>query len=89
MLDRRAFTVGAVSGAIALAIDGCSRKAWPQSMAVDVPAGFTRLRVVESTLTVDGKTGLAYRIQQDDGTLGYTGAKGQRFQVALENATPR
>jgi hypothetical protein len=43
MLNRRAFTVGAVSGAIALAIDGCSRRAWPQSTAVDVPAGFSRL----------------------------------------------
>jgi FtsP/CotA-like multicopper oxidase with cupredoxin domain len=80
--------VGAVSGAIALTIDGCSRNAWPQSTSpAPTPAGFTRLRVVESPLTVGGKTINAYRIQQDDGTLGYTGAKGQRFQVALENGT--
>jgi FtsP/CotA-like multicopper oxidase with cupredoxin domain len=87
MRDRRAFLVGAGSGAVALAVDGCSRAAWPQAGAPDLPVGFTRLRVVEGTLTVDGKTGLAYRIQQDDGTLGYTGAKGGRFRVALENAT--
>jgi len=86
MQDRRAFMVGAATGAIALTIDGCSR-AWPQTSAASVPVGFTRLRVVESPLTIGGKTIRAYRIQQDDGTLGYTGAKGQRFQVALENAT--
>ncbi len=88
MMDRRAFMVGAAGGALALSIDGCSRNAWPQDSTAPVPIGFTRLRVVESTLTVGGKTGLAYRIQPDDGTLGYTGAKGQRFQVALENGTP-
>ena len=53
MRDRRAFMVGAVSGAIALTIDGCSRNAWPQSTSpAPVPAGFTRLRVVQSPLTV-------------------------------------
>ena len=87
MPDRRAFLVGAASGAIALTIDGCSRNAWPQASSTPVPIGFTRLRVVESPLTVGGKTIKAYRIQQDDGTLGYTAAKGQRFQVALENGT--
>ena len=87
MLDRRTFLAGAGSGAVALAIDGCSREAWPQAGTAEVPTGFTRLRVVEGALTVGGKTGLAYRIQQDDGTLGYTGAKGGRFRVALENAT--
>jgi FtsP/CotA-like multicopper oxidase with cupredoxin domain len=87
MQDRRAFLAGAASGAIALTIDGCTRSAWPQPDSPPVPVGFTRLRVVESTLTISGKTVVAYRIQQDDGTLGYTGAKGQRFQVALENGT--
>src|SRR5262245_29296207 len=88
MQDRRAFMAGAVTGAIALTIDGCARTAWPQTSAAPVPAGFTRLRVVESPLTVGDKSIRAYRIQQDDGTIGYTGAKGQRFQVALENGTP-
>jgi FtsP/CotA-like multicopper oxidase with cupredoxin domain len=58
-----------------------------QTATTGVPAGFTRLRLVESTLTVHGKTGKVYRIQQDDGTLGYTGARGSRFRVALENVT--
>src|SRR4029453_3916027 len=87
MLDRRAFMAGAASGAIALTIDGCTRSAWPQPDSTPVPVGFTRLRVVESTLTIFGKTARAYPIQQDDGTLGYTGARGQRFRVALENGT--
>ena len=86
-MDRRAFLVGAATGAVSLMARGRVPDARAQTAGSDVPAGFTRLRVVESTLTVDGKTGMVYRIQQDDGTLGYTGAKGGRFRVALENAT--
>ncbi|HXJ77883.1 MAG TPA: multicopper oxidase family protein [Candidatus Methylomirabilis sp.] len=84
MLGRRAFITGAASGAIALT---GARRALAQTSADPVPLGYTRLRVVAGTLTVGDKTGLAYRIQQDDGTLGYTGSKGQRFQVAVENGT--
>jgi FtsP/CotA-like multicopper oxidase with cupredoxin domain len=86
-MDRRAFLIGAATGAVPLVACGPLPDARAQTAAPDVPAGFTRLRMVESTLTVDGKTGTVYRIQQDDGTLGYTGAKGGRFRVALENGT--
>ena len=87
MLSRRALVRGAVGGGLALAVGGRARDAWPPAAAARAPDGYTRLRVVESTLTVDGKTGRVYRIEQDDGTLGYTGVKGQRFRVALENRT--
>jgi FtsP/CotA-like multicopper oxidase with cupredoxin domain len=53
----------------------------------EAPAGFTRLRVRAGTLTADGKTGRAFRIERDDGHLGYVGAKGSRFRVALDNLT--
>jgi len=86
-MDRRAFLMGAVTSAVPLVPRGRVPDARAQTAGPGVPAEFTRLRLVESTLTVDRKTGTVYRIQQDDGTLGYTGAKGGRFRVALENAT--
>src|SRR5499425_961398 len=49
------------------------------------PPGFVRLRVAPGELTVDGKVGKAYRIEQEDGRLGWTGRRGARFQVALDN----
>ena len=86
-LQRRGFLRRAVTGAAAVAAGGPIRTVRAQPPRRDAPAGDTRLRVTEGTLTVGGKTGLAYRIEQDDGTLGYTGARGARFRVALENAT--
>ncbi len=81
-MDRRTFLVG--TGTSAVAFGG--RRAGAQPPA-DVPPGFTRLRVTEGSLTVNGRTGRAYRIEQDDGRLGYVGARGSRFRVALENTT--
>ena len=86
-MDRRTFLVGTTSSAIAAGAGRYVPGVGAQAAGPDVPAGFTRLRVIEGALTVDGKSGKAYRIQQDDGVLGYTGAKGERFRVALENAT--
>jgi FtsP/CotA-like multicopper oxidase with cupredoxin domain len=85
-MDRRAFLAGAAAGAAPIVAGRGLPDARAQA-GPEVPVGFTRLRVVEGTLTVAGKTGKVYRIQQDDGTLGYVGARGSRFRVALENAT--
>jgi FtsP/CotA-like multicopper oxidase with cupredoxin domain len=49
------------------------------------PPGFVRLRVVQSDLTIEGKTGKAYRIEQDNGVLGWSGKRGDRFRVAVDN----
>jgi FtsP/CotA-like multicopper oxidase with cupredoxin domain len=85
-MDRRAFVGGSSAAVAALALAGQTHETAAQP-APETPAGFTRLRVTEGELTIDGKTGKAYQIQQDGGVAGYTGAKGERFRVALENAT--
>jgi FtsP/CotA-like multicopper oxidase with cupredoxin domain len=41
--------------------------------------------VVQGELTIEGKTGTVYRIEQDDGTLGWSGTRGDRFKVAVDN----
>jgi FtsP/CotA-like multicopper oxidase with cupredoxin domain len=80
-MDRRGFLGGAVAGlALAARRPG---PAWPQ--ASDVPVGFTRLRVRESTVTVNGKTGKVYRLERDGGDLGWSGRRGDRFRVAVDN----
>src|SRR5215472_543253 len=79
-MDRRAFLAGSV---VALeTIAASSARAQP---AASLPAGFVRLRVVPGELTVDGKVGKAYRIEREDGRLGWVGRRGGRFQVALDN----
>jgi len=82
-MQRRAF----LSGAVTSAVVGLPRGVRAQTTPPAAPPGFTRLRITEGQITVEGKTGRAYRIQQDDGTPGYTGTRGERFRVALENAT--
>jgi len=79
-MDRRAFLVGSL-GALGVAAAGPARAQQP----VSLPAGFVRLRVVPGELTVDGKVGKAYRIEREDGRLGWVGRRGDRFQVALDN----
>ena len=79
-VDRRSFLTGAAC-VVGLA---AARPAWSQTSR-EVPAGFVRLRVVRGELSVDGKTGKAYRIERDDGGLGWYGTRGDRFQVAVDN----
>src|SRR5262245_1217762 len=79
-MERRAFLTGSV-GALGT-IAASSARAQP---AASLPAGFVRLRVVPGELTVDGKVGKAYRIEREDGRLGWVGRRGGRFQVALDN----
>jgi len=79
-MKRRAFLAGSLGtlGVAAAAPALAQQSAGP-------PPGFVRLRVVPGELTVDGKVGKAYRIEQEDGRLGWTGRRGARFQVALDN----
>src|SRR5262249_26109239 len=49
--------------------------------------GPTVLQVVEKDISVNGRTGKSFRIEQPDGTWGYTGRKGDLFHVRLENKT--
>lgn len=88
MLNRRTF-VGGSAATLALIATGTSRprEAWAQSVSAPVPSGFTRLRVVEGQIDVDGKRGVGYGILQDNGAHGFTGVKGGQFRVALDNET--
>lgn len=45
------------------------------------------LRVVSQTLVVNGKKSTVFNIIQPDGTEGFTGTKGDYFDVKLKNAT--
>lgn len=45
------------------------------------------LRVIETTITVNGKKSQVFAITQPDGTFGYVGTKGQLFDVIVENRT--
>ena len=45
------------------------------------------LEIINKTITVDGKQASVYQIQQPDGTVGYVGKQGQRFNVTVENKT--
>jgi FtsP/CotA-like multicopper oxidase with cupredoxin domain len=83
-MNRRAFLAAAGASAVAFRTN---QGVGAQPTRADVPPGYTRLRVTDGTLTVAGKTGRAYRIEGDDGRLGYVGARGSRFQVALGNTT--
>lgn len=83
-MERRAFLVGAGAAGAAGAGPWRARGAAADG---EVPPGFTRLRVRTGSLTADGKTGRAFRIEQDDGRPGYLGARGSRFRVALDNLT--
>jgi FtsP/CotA-like multicopper oxidase with cupredoxin domain len=82
-MNRRGFLTSAVSG-LSLASVGRARFARAQA-AGPPPPGYVRLRVVQSELTIDGKTAKVYRIEHDDGTLGWSGTRGDRFRVAVDN----
>jgi len=41
--------------------------------------------VVQGELTIEGKTGKVYRIEHDDGALGWSGTRAERFKVAVDN----
>jgi FtsP/CotA-like multicopper oxidase with cupredoxin domain len=82
-MNRRGFLTGAVSG-LTLASAGRARPARAQAGGPP-PPGYVRLRVVQSELTIDGKTAKVYRIEHDDGTLGWSGTRGDRFRVAVDN----
>ena len=82
-MNRRGFLTGALSG-VALASVGRPLPAWAQAGGPP-PPGYVRLRVVQGELTIEGKTGKVYRIEQDDGTLGWSGTRGDRFRVAVDN----
>ena len=85
-VDRRSFLVSAagLTGAAGLVGLAAARPAWSQ-VSREVPPGFVRLRVMRAELSVDGKTGKAYRVERDDGGLGWYGTRGDRFQVAVDN----
>ncbi|HEX6775509.1 MAG TPA: multicopper oxidase family protein [Methylomirabilota bacterium] len=82
-MNRRGFVTGAVGG-LALVSVGRALPAWAQAGGPP-PAGYVRLRVVQGELTIEGKTGKVYRIEQDDGALGWSGTRGDRFKVAVDN----
>jgi FtsP/CotA-like multicopper oxidase with cupredoxin domain len=82
-MNRRGFLTGTVSG-LALASVGRTLPAWAQAGGPP-PPGYVRLRVVQDELTIEGKTGKVYRIEQDDGALGWSGARGDRFKVVVDN----
>ena len=82
-MNRRRFLTGAVSG-LTLASVGRTLPAWAQAGGPP-PPGYVRLRVVQGELTIEGKTGKVYRIEQDDGALGWSGTRGDRFKVAVDN----
>lgn len=54
---------------------------WQQVMAEPL-----HLTITSYTATIDGKTAQRYRIEQANGTWGFTGVKGQWFDVILHNA---
>ena len=82
-MNRRGFLTSAVNG-LTLASVGRARPARAQA-AGSPPPGYVRLRVVQSELTIDGKTAKVYRTEHDDGTLGWSGTRGDRFRVAVDN----
>lgn len=45
------------------------------------------LQVIEKNLTVNGKQSKVFDIVQPDGTFGYSGVKGQLFDVTVQNKT--
>ena len=47
----------------------------------------TTLQVQVQPLVVNGKTSQVFTVTQPDGTFGYTGVKGQDFDVAVKNMT--
>jgi FtsP/CotA-like multicopper oxidase with cupredoxin domain len=79
-VDRRSFLTGA-AGTVALAT---ARSAWSQGER-ELPGGFVRLRALPGDLNINGKPGKGYRIEREDGGLGWYGARGDRFRVALDN----
>jgi FtsP/CotA-like multicopper oxidase with cupredoxin domain len=64
------------------------RQGLGQSRGRELPPGFALLHATQSEITIAGKTAKVYHLLQDNGVQGYVGVKGQRFRVALDNATP-
>ncbi len=83
VLDRRTF-IGGLSSAIAMIF----LPSLTPRRATAALEDWTVLQITEGNITVNGKKGKAYSIQQADGTPGYVGTKGERFKVALQNRTP-
>jgi FtsP/CotA-like multicopper oxidase with cupredoxin domain len=81
-LDRRGF-ISRMIGALAMII---LPSATPRD-ATAASEGWTVLRVREGDISVNGKTGRVYSIQQADGASGYVGTKGQRLRIVLQNHT--
>jgi FtsP/CotA-like multicopper oxidase with cupredoxin domain len=81
-MNRRSFLRGSSTVLVAASSVARARVA-----PAAVPPGATRLRVTEADLRVGSLTGRVYRLEQDDGTAGYTGTRGQRFRVLVENGT--
>ncbi|OGT30760.1 MAG: hypothetical protein A3E87_07340 [Gammaproteobacteria bacterium RIFCSPHIGHO2_12_FULL_35_23] len=48
---------------------------------------YITLNIIKKMITVDGKQATVYQIQQPNGTLGYEGVLGQRFNVIVVNKT--
>ena len=80
-MDRRVFL-----GAAAAALVSGPLRALPSAARAEVPAGAKLLRAVYGGLTVDGKTGKVYRLEQESGMLGWSGRGDERFRVVVENA---
>lgn len=81
-LDRRTFIGGLGSATAMIVLSSLSPR-----RATAAPEDWTVLRITEGEIDVNGQKGKAYALQQADGTPGYTGTKGQRFKVALQNHT--
>ena len=86
-MRRRAFLRGAAAAGVVGAA-GRVRQGLGQSKDRELPPGFALLRATQGEITIDGKTAKVYHLLQDNGAQGYVGVKGQRFRVALHNATP-
>lgn len=84
-MRRRAFLHGVTAAA---AMGAIATPHGAQAQGAAVPAGYTRIRATQGDLTIGGKTSKVFHLRRDDGALGFLGAKGGRFRVALVNDTP-
>lgn len=67
----------------------CTQNALAQVQGAEAHAATppTILRIQPYTFMVNGKPAHGYRITQANGTWGYTGEKGQMFNVMVKNET--